>query len=422
MKKIIIILSFILLVLILLLLVLNYLVNKDSLSSKKIFPTPTSFSNQSNINETEKTRQKQNEQLIPTIPISPLPKLPLDNIKTLSPEIIAKVQQIKKQLPFDTESFQIDFSYPLESFIIAKKSPQAEEKLKEFFNNNQISYEELLKLNLIHFTEKPLNEFKIQLENSYQKIQEKNNLTLPISPTGKTSLSYSVSSSSESINPLIELLNIFLNFGQSTSPSSNPISPTITQNELLTPFPSSPSSLNDIFNEVGQKVGVPPKILEAVMKIEMRPAFNLSPQQIADYSTPNHYWPGCGPNLCSATGPMQMTIGIDNNGYTNCPSCGAGFCPNAWASYGSTVNSFGGYAHQSNPCNIRDNVYGSAAKLKNDSGATDSLNWTQPEVYLAGVRYYGSCDDEYRYEILGNRTYCEYMWDYYMGLLPPELL
>jgi hypothetical protein len=416
MKKIILILSFVLLVLVVLTLLINYFSKKTTFSSKKTIPTPASFSNRSLSN------------IIPTSKL-----LPTD-IKILSSQTITKVQQLKSQLPIDTEDFTIDYSYLLETFIVVKKTPQAEEKLRDFFNNNQISYGELLNKNLLIFTEKPLNEFKGQLENNYQKIQEeKNNLLLPTLPSKEVSLtpfpssssssssSSSFSSSSESFNPLIEFLNIFLNFGNqpsnfsSSTPILSEISPTLTQKETLTPSSNSPSNLSDIFNEVGQKVGVPPKILEAVMQIEMPSTFNLSSEQITDYSTPTHYWPSCGPNLCSAAGPMQMTIGVDDNGNTLCPACGAGFCPNAWASYGDAVNSFGGYSHQANPCNIRDNVYGSAAKLKNDSKAADSLNWTQAEVYRAATRYYGSCGDNYRYQRLGNRTYCEYVWDYYQA-------
>ncbi len=388
MKKIIIILSFVLLVLILLPLLINYLTKKKSLTSKTILPTPTTYPKQ------------------PFSNITPQPQLFTTDIKTLSPQIIANVQQLKNQLPIGNENFEIDYSYPLEKFIIMKKSPQAEEKLREYFNINQISYEELLEENLLLFTERPLSEFKDQLEDAYL-----NNFLSPTPPSKELSLSPSPSSSSESFNPLIEFLSIFLNFSDQSSnfSSSTPIlpeiSPTLTQNEIL--------ALNDIFNEVSQKVGVPPKILEAVMKIEMPSTFNLSPQQIANYSAPNQSWPSCGPNICSAAGPMQMTIGIDGNGNTLCPTCGVGFCPNAWASYGRAVNSFGGYLHQANPCNIRDNVYGSAAKLKNDSKTTDSLNWTQAEIYRAATRYYGSCADKYRYQRLGNRTYCEYVWDYY---------
>ena len=392
MKKIIIILSFVLLVLILLPLLINYFAKKKTPTSTTIFPAPTSFPIRSFSN------------------ISPRPKQDLPESKTLSPEINSKIQQLKNQLPINNENFEMDYSYPLEKFIFLKKSPLADEKLREFFVNNQILYEEFLNENLIIFTEKPLKEFKDQLEDSYIKMREEKNILISPSP----------SKTSKDFNPMIEFLNIFLNFdGQSSnisssSPTLPDISPTIAQNQVPISSSNIPSNLNDIFAEVGQKVGVPPKILEVVMKIEMPSTFNLSSEQIANYSAPNRTWPSCGPNVCSAAGPMQMTIGVDGNGNKLCPRCGVGFCPNAWSSHGRAVNSFGGYSHQANPCNIRDNIYGSAAKLKNDSGAATSTNWTKEQVYQAATRYYGSCADKYRYPRLQNRTYCEYVWDYYI--------
>lgn len=376
---------------------IDYFAKKNSLVSKKYLPAPTSFPSQSFSG------------------VTPVPKPFPTGIKTLPFQTTAKMQQLKSKLPIDTENFKIDYSYVLDTFVIVKKTPQADAKLKEFFDKNQISYAELLKKNLLVFTEKPLNEFKNQLENDYLKIREEKKV---FSPSPSLSLS---SSSSTSLNLLTEFLNIFLNYNYQSSdvststPTLPGISPTLTQNKTSISPLNSPSNLNDIFNEVGQKVGVPPKILEAVMTIEMPSTFNLSSQQIADYSSPGNYWPACGPNICSAAGPMQMTIGIDDNGDTSCPVCGAGFCPNAWASYGEAVNSYGGYPHQANPCNIRDNVYGSAAKLRNDSQATTSSDWTQEQVYRAATRYYGSCDDKYSYERLGNRTYCQFVWDYYQG-------
>mgnify|MGYP001594656622 FL=1 len=402
MKKVIIILSFVLLVLILLPLLINYFAKKKAYTSTEIFPAPTFISKQSFSN------------------ITPRPKQDLPESKTLSPEINSKIQRLKNQLPIANENFEIDYSYPLEKFIIVKKSPLAEEKLKELFINNQISYEEFLNENLIIFTEKPLKEFKDQLEDSYIKVREEKNILLSPTPLSEElNLSPSPSKTSKDFNPMIEFLNIFLNFSNqspnlpTSTPTLSEISPTIAQNQVPISSSNIPSNLNDIFNEVGQKVGVPPKILEVVMKIEMPSTFDLSSEQIANYSAPNRTWPSCGPNVCSAAGPMQMTIGVDANGNKLCPRCGVGFCPNAWSSYGRAVNSFGGYNHQANPCNIRDNIYGSAAKLKNDSGASGSSNWTREQVYQAAARYYGSCSDKHRYSRLQNRTYCEYVWDYY---------
>jgi len=180
------------------------------------------------------------------------------------------------------------------------------------------------------------------------------------------------------------------------------------------PISENVRSLRELFKEVEGKVFVPAAILEAVAKIEMSTTFTYTPSQISQYATPGNTIPGCGPNICSATGPMQMTIGRDMNGDTTCPRCGVGFCPNAWSGYKNAVNSFGGYSHTPNVCNLRDNIYGAAAKLKNDSGtAKTNLNWTRAQVNEAGRRYYGN--NSIKYPRLNNMTYGEFVWWYYQN-------
>ena len=183
-----------------------------------------------------------------------------------------------------------------------------------------------------------------------------------------------------------------------------------------TPLPVTENikSLRVLFKEIEGKVFVPAAILEAVAKIEMSTTFTYTPAQISQYTTPGNKIPGCGPNVCSATGPMQMTIGKDANGDTTCPGCGVGFCPNAWSGYKNAVKDFGDYTHTSNVCNLRDNIYGSAAKLKHDSGTGEtSLNWTKAQTKEAGYRYYGN--NTIRYPRLENMTYDEYVWWYYQN-------
>jgi hypothetical protein len=224
-----------------------------------------------------------------------------------------------------------------------------------------------------------------------------------------------VSNATDEFEMLRELLGIIFSFQEISSEDGEIPYPT----SFITPQPSiispsqSPSqsfsSLRQIFEEVGGQVGVPPLILEAVMLIEMPSTFNFTPEQIKEYSTPGNVIPGCRPNVCAATGPMQMTIGVDDTGNSLCPKCcwkGAcrdtqGGCPNAWVTYGSGRD----------PCNLKDNVYGAARKLKSDSGAGSSVNWTQDQVYQAARRYYGDCT--VAYSRLGDRTYCEYVWWYY---------
>jgi hypothetical protein len=167
------------------------------------------------------------------------------------------------------------------------------------------------------------------------------------------------------------------------------------------------SSIRKLFNEVGSQVGVPPAILEAVMLMESPSTFNLDSQQIRQYSLPGNVISGCRPNQCSATGPMQMTIGYDYNRSTSCSGCCWGGrcltrCPNAWATFG-----------EGNPCNLKDNIYAAARKLKNDSGAQSSSNWTKEQVFRAAERYYGDCTE--RFSGKNNMTYCEFVWWYYQN-------
>lgn len=216
----------------------------------------------------------------------------------------------------------------------------------------------------------------------------------------------------EAIVIIKKLLELFLSMpssidSDSSFPTGSPTGPTPDSSSPSTPRPAF-TSLRQIFEKVGVEIGVPPLILEAVMQIEMPSTFNLTPDQVKEYSEAGKVIPGCGPNVCSATGPMQMTIGTDNSGSSLCPNCcwkgtclnTKGGCPNAWASYGS-----------GDPCNLTDNVRAAAKKLKTDSQAISSTGWTEDQVNRAARRYYGDCT--VAYARLGNRTYCGYVWWYY---------
>lgn len=166
-----------------------------------------------------------------------------------------------------------------------------------------------------------------------------------------------------------------------------------------------PQNMKEFFSQVGSSTGVPAKILEAIMQIES-PSFLSLPEEKLNRYLAGELIEGCGPNECSATGPMQMTTGIDNSGSSTCSNCCYPTCltncPNAWANYGA-----GG-----NPCILKDNVSAAARKLKADSGAS-SESWTKEQVFLAARGYYGECASTF--ERLGNRSYCQYVWDYYQG-------
>ena len=338
-------------------------------------------------------------------------------------EITEKIDQLKNKTPAVFFDFEIDYSYPTDTFIIYEKTPQAKEKFLAFLKENQL--ENLEDKKIFIFTKDQKEKYQEKIEDSWIKNKQSSFLTQKTFPTleedkNKNSLSFLADLlkiiiitptlfPSASITPPIVFLPSF------PSPKISQTTPIITQPIEKLSLP--PTSLSEIFEEVSNKVGVPKRILEAVLRIETPSTFNLLPLEIQKYSTPGNFLPNCGPNICSATGPMQMTIGVDKNGNPSCPLCGVGFCPNAWALYGKAVNVFSNYSHQPNPCNLKDNIYAAAWKLKNDSGATDPLNWTKEQVFKAATRYYGSCKDKYRYARLGGRTYCEYVWDYYQGSL-----
>ncbi len=244
----------------------------------------------------------------------------------------------------------------------------------------------------------------------------------------QTTITPSITTEPNPFSPLVEIIRIFYRVGNidfsqlinpsmtiSPSPSLTFISPTTSYPTLsiFNPPISSYSNFTQLFEEVGSKVGVPPKILAAVTTAESPSTLNLTKEKINLYSTPNNVIPNCRPNVCSATGPMQMTIGVDNSGSFQCLKCGLTYCPNAWARYGKSINIFKGASHNPNLCNLLDNIYATAYKLKNDSEATDPINCSQEQVYRAGTRYHGSCSDRYRYPRLGNRTYCEFLWWFY---------
>jgi hypothetical protein len=89
----------------------------------------------------------------------------------------------------------------------------------------------------------------------------------------------------------------------------------------------------------------------------------------------------CIPNVCSAAGSMQFTTGIGPASDPKCKTCDAGYCPNAWASYGNNGN----------PCSWYDALSAAARKLKNDGPLRGTNPAGQGEaIHKAGYHYYGS--------------------------------
>lgn len=421
MRKIIIISITVLALLIVTTIVITDLLqNKKTVINPKITPIPTVKYEKISIPPSSKKPAPKEKQInYETI---------LQKIYILSPTEIENLDKLKQKIPYENEDFSVEYSPFLNQIIIYKKTAVADEKISQWLKENNIP-EKFKENNLIVITDKPAAEYQDTVEKNVIKNNDKFKVPTP-QPTPSQSPTITLSTTptqpatgaDKNLSLITELLKILLNFGYdlnlstSSSPTSNypTVYPQLSPSTSIPPsYPQAPLTLTELFNEVGQKVGVPAKILEAVMSIECNSTFNLSAEEVALYSQPGNRLPFCTTNFCSATGPMQMSIGVDERGDTSCVRCGAGYCPNAWASYGGAVNTFGGYQHSPNPFNIRDNVYAAASKLKNDSRASSVTDWTQDEVFRAGERYHGSCSDKYRYVHLGNRTYCEYLWDYY---------
>ncbi len=195
-------------------------------------------------------------------------------------------------------------------------------------------------------------------------------------------------------------------------------SPIPSQTPNGKPIDQSFAALQQLYEYVGNKVGVPSCVIEAVSYIEYPTVYNYSQSQINQYSQPGGRIPNCPWNSCSAAGHMQMTMGIDDRGSTSCNRCcwtnSKGVttcqksCPNAWVTYGNAATQYESISHTPHVCNLLDSTYAAAKKLKTDSGtAARDMNWTNEAYMRAGTRYYGNCT--VKYDRLGNRTYCEYL-------------
>ncbi|GIW62333.1 MAG: hypothetical protein KatS3mg090_0159 [Patescibacteria group bacterium] len=221
-----------------------------------------------------------------------------------------------------------------------------------------------------------------------------------------------------------ELLEDLQNPNQSSVDDLNRLQ-NLVQNSIqkqISNLPKNPT-LDTLLSYISQKVGVPFGVFKAILIIEGPNYLNLSSYEIETYIKPNYVIPGCGPNICSAAGPMQMTIGYDNKGDYSCSQCcwngeclnTKGGCPNAWLTYGDAVNKYEAEKRDPNVCNLLDNLYAAAEKIKTDSATkSKNTNWTKDEVFRAAVRYYGNCTATYAR--LNNKTYCEFVYDIYQSL------
>jgi len=369
----------------------------------------------------------------------PLEKASKKPTFTFPTPLSVNLTEITRSLPYVSSDLKIEYSPILEQIIVTYQTPEAKDEFDRWIAQQNLSTtkQDLIDQKIMVITTPNGPSYQKEGEDIYARNRELNLILIPtVAPVIPTPL-ISTSPETQSLRLLADLLSLLFTM-QTTLPSQPAadlaVLPT-TASQALSVSPAADASaaqtpvqtVNDnvrlivpadsmkkLFIEVGEKVGVPAKIIEGVMQIESQGTLAYSDDKVINYSTPGNSSPGCAPNSCSATGPMQMTTGRDGNGRTDCPKCcwnGKCVCPNAWAGYGRAVNTYGSYSHNPNPCNLRDNLYAAGLKLKNNSAAVDPTSWTQEEVHRAGLHYNGSCSIPY--PRLGNRTYCEFLWWYY---------
>ncbi|MDO9028623.1 MAG: C39 family peptidase [Candidatus Roizmanbacteria bacterium] len=169
-------------ILICIIIILSLILRKKSTTNtQKNSPFPTSIS-----------QQDSNKQIDPNLSnLSNSSNLPID-ISTIE--------------PIETENFKLQYSPKLNKIVIEKKTSQAEEQFINWASQNQLT-----------------------------QLIENPDLTL-IVDQGKNP---------DDFNPLLEFLNIFMNFGQGNETSSNNSSPICRGQACLTPtIPNPPPNLN----------------------------------------------------------------------------------------------------------------------------------------------------------------------------------
>ncbi len=328
-------------------------------------------------------------------------------------------------LPYYSQNLEASYSALLNKVFINEKTKKGKDELKELLAKNSLTLTDISPLIVTNkeIKNNNLSTTKKEAEEILKNVKIQQMLKPRPTPTPykyKSIEEYEKEKENKTLNALKNLFREIF-YAVYTSEETPNITPTpIIPSHLPNLAPHGAPSLQNLISEVSQNVGIPRGVIEAVLKIENPAVFYLTENQIKEYSSPGKTWPNCGPNQCSATGPMQITTGKDNKGSPLCGQCcwqgrcldTRGGCPNQWSLYKTAVNLYGKFNHSPNVCNIRDNIYAGASKLKHDSGSDNPVVWTKEEVFKAARAYYGDCS--VKFSRLGNRTYCEFVWDYYV--------
>lgn len=153
--------------------------------------------------------------------------------------------------------------------------------------------------------------------------------------------------------------------------------------------PSGPFA--DLLKQKAEQYGVPQCVMEGVGRIEGGGRYEELPLKECLQTT----------NTCSAVGPMQFTVGPGHGKATEeaCKnSCGAGYCPNAWSTWGK-----GG-----NPCRYEDSL-DAAARYLSAFGHFNSGDM-KDSIHDAATAYYGSDDNKLARNYLNGCEYWEFVY------------
>lgn len=169
-------------------------------------------------------------------------------------------------------------------------------------------------------------------------------------------------------------------------------------NPRFNPPPPTQGSIQEAIVQGVKKVGIPQCVLEGVAQIEGAYGWQPNDTRITE----------CRPNVCSATGPFQITIGRDANGDRMCPSC-----PSKWVEQYGCPNTWG--SDPESPCNYAHAAERAAQILKAKAGyqgytlGPGDPRSQQQAIMVAGYGYYGSNTPIDR---LGGCSYGEFVYQH----------
>lgn len=355
-------------------------------------------------NTVQVTKPLTEEQIIETVSdlkskYRPLPATKIAPFKKLSERLSDRY--------ISEPDFSIAYSGMFFKFFVQKKTENADIKIKELLQ--QYDMADLYTGQADGFfviTPLSANFAVAAAEEEFQKVQDEIYLEKLGNVKGIATDIYALENSPEPDPESMEAINnmdivvgglkSFLQFGlpePDPEADSAAVTPPGGSTGTLTEFAqdfngdslSGGAKFHELLNEVATTIGIPAKLLKAVINVECTTALVASDEEIAESYSPSALTTYCNPpNRCSAVGPMQITVGVDGDGDTSCPRCGKiGQCPNAAPKNGGDFKAAYGYDHEPNVYNFRDNIYVGAYMYRSYGGVDTPQQWTEPVIVRA---------------------------------------